>query len=85
MRIIIGTVCGAVIGALMVIDFLGFEWCPGHLFSYLNFPADLLLIFLFHWAGWFGIVISLFTQWLIIGLVVGFIWHRIYEKKRRAN
>ena len=83
MRKIIGTSCGFVIGAFMVIDFVGFEWCPSRLFKVLNFPAELLML-LFFWAGWFGIVFSLFAQWLIIGAAAGFYWHRIYEKKRRG-
>jgi hypothetical protein len=85
MRIFVGAACGLAIGVLMLIDFIGVEWCPRAMVSVLDFPAQLLIPLIFgRQPSWLAIAFTVFVQWLLIGAIVGFIWHLVHKMKRSS-
>lgn len=87
MRILIGTGGGFLVGLLALIQFMGwFQFCPSDAFRAVHAPAVLLAGWVVHGeARWDVIPFTMVVQWLIIGALVGVVFHLVYVSKRSTH
>lgn len=84
MRILIGTAMGIAVGALFLVNVLGWvSWCPSGVFTVLHYPSILLMAALFPGdSAFWNSLPFVAAQWPMIGALLGLVLHL---RRKSAN